>query len=103
MLMGGESGPRARAMDPAWVLEIRDQYLGARVPFFFKQWGGTQKKKAGRELDGRMWDEMPALDSAVALWRTSAAGGLGRSECRARAGGSRPAFRLPQPGHDGES
>jgi len=60
VIVGGESGPGARPMDPAWVAEIRDQCLDARVPFFFKQWGGTRKKKAGRELEGRTWDEMPA-------------------------------------------
>jgi protein gp37 len=42
-----------------WVTDIRDQALRARVPFFFKQWGGVQKKKAGRTLEGRTWDEMP--------------------------------------------
>jgi protein gp37 len=67
VIMGGESGPGARPMDPAWVLEIRDQCQRANVPFFFKQWGGTRKKKSGRELYGRTWDEMPALASAVAL------------------------------------
>jgi protein gp37 len=67
VIVGGESGPGARPMDPAWVLEIRDHCLDARVPFFFKQWGGTRKKKSGRELEGRTWDEMPALASAVAL------------------------------------
>ena len=67
VIVGGESGPGARLIDPAWVLEIRDQCLDAGVPFFFKQWGGTRKKKAGRELEGRTWDEMPALASAVAL------------------------------------
>jgi protein gp37 len=66
VIAGGESGPGARPMDPAWVLEIRDQCLDARVPFFFKQWGGTRKKKAGRELEGRTWDEMPALAAAFA-------------------------------------
>jgi protein gp37 len=60
VILGGESGPGARPMEPAWVLEIRDQCLAARVPFFFKQWGGTRKKKTGRELEGRTWDEMPA-------------------------------------------
>ena len=60
VIVGGESGPGARPMDPAWVTEIRDQCVDARVPFFFKQWGGTRKKKAGRELEGRTWDEMPA-------------------------------------------
>ena len=67
VIVGGESGPGARAVDPAWVLEIRDQCMQKGVPFFFKQWGGTRKKKAGRELEGRTWDEMPALASAVAL------------------------------------
>jgi protein gp37 len=46
-------------MDPKWVTDLRDQCGRARVPFFFKQWGGTNKKKAGRLLDGRTWDEMP--------------------------------------------
>jgi protein gp37 len=59
-IVGGESGPGARPLDPAWVTDIRDQCLRARVPFFFKQWGGTNKKKAGRLLEGRTWDEMPA-------------------------------------------
>jgi protein gp37 len=59
VIVGGESGPQARPMDPAWVREIRDQCLEARVPFFFKQWGGTNKKKTGRLLDGRTWNEMP--------------------------------------------
>ena len=58
-IVGGESGPRARAMSPAWVIEIRSQCRAAGVPFFFKQWGGKNKKKAGRLLDGRTWDEMP--------------------------------------------
>jgi protein gp37 len=48
-------------MDKVWVTDIRDQCRRARVPFFFKQWGGTNKKKAGRLLDGRTWDELPAI------------------------------------------
>jgi protein gp37 len=67
VIVGGESGPGARPMEPAWVLGIRDQCQRANVPFFFKQWGGTRKKKSGRELDGRTWDEMPALASSVSL------------------------------------
>jgi protein gp37 len=59
VIVGGESGPGARKMDEEWVKEIRNQCLSARVPFFFKQWGGVQKKKAGRELEGRIWNEMP--------------------------------------------
>lgn len=58
-IVGGESGPGARPLDSQWVTEIRDQCLSASVPFFFKQWGGAQKKKAGRTLEGRTWDEMP--------------------------------------------
>jgi protein gp37 len=60
VIVGGESGPGARPMDPAWVTDIRDQCRRAGVSFFFKQWGGANKKKAGRILDGRTWDEMPA-------------------------------------------
>jgi protein gp37 len=59
VIVGGESGPGARPMDEEWVLSIRDQCLNAAVPFFFKQWGGTRKKRAGRELDGQLWDELP--------------------------------------------
>lgn len=59
VIVGGESGPGARPMKPEWVEEIRDQCLYAGVPFFFKQWGGFNKKKNGRVLDGRIWDEMP--------------------------------------------
>lgn len=58
-IVGGESGHGARAMDPAWVWSLRDQCQRAEVPFFFKQWGGVFKSRAGRELDGRTWDEMP--------------------------------------------
>ncbi len=62
-IVGGESGPGARPLEQVWVTEIRDQCLRARVPFFFKQWGGTNKKKAGRVLEGRTWDEMPREDA----------------------------------------
>lgn len=60
VIVGGESGPGARGLDPAWVVDIRDQCLVAGVPFFFKQWGGVNKKKYGRELNGRTWDQLPA-------------------------------------------
>jgi protein gp37 len=59
-IVGGESGPGARPMDPAWVMDLRAQCKAAGVAFFFKQWGGVNKKKTGRSLDGRTWDEMPA-------------------------------------------
>jgi protein gp37 len=58
-IVGGESGPGARPLDPDWVIEIRDQCENASVPFFFKQWGGVHKKKYGRTLEGRTWDQMP--------------------------------------------
>jgi protein gp37 len=59
VIVGGESGPGARPVDPDWVRGIRDQCLKAGVPFFFKQWGGRNKKAAGKLLDGRVWTEMP--------------------------------------------
>jgi len=59
VIVGGESGPGARPLEREWVVSIRDQCLKAKVPFFFKQWGGVKKKKAGRLLDGRTWDQMP--------------------------------------------
>lgn len=59
VIVGGESGPGARPMDPAWVTGIRDQCVKSDVPFFFKQWGGVNKKRAGRELEGKTWDQMP--------------------------------------------
>lgn len=58
-IVGGESGPGARSMDPQWVVDIRNQCRDAKVAFFFKQWGGVNKKRAGRMLEGRTWDEMP--------------------------------------------
>src|SRR5215472_971769 len=61
IIVGGESGWRARPMAPQWVRSIRDQCRRARVPFFFKQWGGVHKKAAGRNLDGRTWDGFPRL------------------------------------------
>lgn len=59
VIVGGESGPGARPMQAEWVRQIRDQCVAKSVPFFFKQWGGVNKKRTGRKLDGRTWDEMP--------------------------------------------
>lgn len=59
VIAGGESGPGARPMDADWVREIRDNCVDNEVPFFFKQWGGVFKKRTGRTLDGRTWNEMP--------------------------------------------
>jgi protein gp37 len=61
VIVGGESGPHARPIEPNWVRTIRDDCLLASVPFFFKQWGGTRKSTTGRMLDGRTWDELPRL------------------------------------------
>jgi protein gp37 len=66
VIVGGESGPKARPIQKEWVLEIRQQCLSAKVPFFFKQWGGVHKKKTGRLLDNRTWDEMPTT-TAIAI------------------------------------
>lgn len=59
VIVGGESGPAARPIDPNWVREIRDRCLDANVPFHFKQWGGKVKSTTGRTLDGRTWDQWP--------------------------------------------
>ncbi len=59
VIVGGESGPGAREMKPEWVRPIRDKCIAMNIPFFFKQWGGVQKSRTGRILDGRTWDETP--------------------------------------------
>ncbi|MBU2548857.1 MAG: phage Gp37/Gp68 family protein [Proteobacteria bacterium] len=59
VIVGGESGPGARPMKSVWVEDVRDQCLEAGVPFFFKQWGGVNKKSTGRVLEGRVWSQMP--------------------------------------------
>ena len=61
VIVGGESGPRARPLSQDWVVGIRDQCLAAGVPFFFKQWGGRVAKSGGRVLDGHRYDEMPKV------------------------------------------
>jgi len=59
VIVGGESGPGARPIDRSWIISIRNQCRTAKVPFFFKQWGGVRKSEAGREIDGRTYDEFP--------------------------------------------
>lgn len=59
VIVGGESGPKHRLVDPLWVREIRDQCIQEGVAFFFKQWGGRRPKSGGRSLDGREWNQMP--------------------------------------------
>jgi protein gp37 len=62
VIVGGESGPGARPMKEEWAVSIKSKCLAADVPFFFKQWGGVNKKKAGRILEGRTWDQMPETE-----------------------------------------
>jgi protein gp37 len=59
VIVGGESGNGARPMEKEWALSIRDHCERARIPFFFKQWGGVRKSKAGRQLDGQTYDDVP--------------------------------------------
>lgn len=63
VIVGGESGPSARPMKKEWVTDIRDQCVNAGVPFFFKQWGGANKKRSGRVLEERTWDELPRSEA----------------------------------------
>jgi len=64
-IVGGESGRKARPMHEAWVWDIKEQCRDQEVAFFFKQWGGMNKKKAGRELAGMTYSEMPVLNSTL--------------------------------------
>lgn len=66
VIVGGESGPGARPMDREWAADIRDQCLAAGVPFHFKQWGGVFKKRNGRLLDGREWNDFPVSPPGAA-------------------------------------
>jgi len=61
VIVGGESGPNARPIQHEWVLDLKNQCKTQNVPFFFKQWGGVNKKKTGRLLEGKIWDEMPLI------------------------------------------
>jgi protein gp37 len=63
VIVGGESGPRARSMQSEWAINIRDQCLEKNIPYFFKQWGGINKKVNGRKLEGIEWNQMPSLNS----------------------------------------
>ena len=67
VIVGGESAPGARPMKQDWVIDIREQAQTAGVPFFFKQWGGLNKKRNGRVLEGRTWDQKPMAAAALAL------------------------------------
>ena len=64
VIVGGESGPRSRPIKESWVVDIHRKCQEKQVPFFFKQWGGVNKKKMGRQLEGRTWDELPLPQAA---------------------------------------
>jgi protein gp37 len=82
-IVGGESGPGARPMAEEWVLDIRDQCLRHGVCFFFKQWGGVTKKKTGRLLEGRSWDELPDRRPGIQLELGDWEGDDGKSRLKA--------------------
>ena len=65
VIVGGESGPGARYMNPEWVREIRDRCVDSGVAFFFKQWGGVNKKRNGRVLDNKIWNEYPRIEESL--------------------------------------
>jgi len=70
VIVGGESGHHARPVSEEWIIQIREQCKAAGVPFFFKQWGGRNKKKAGRILEGRTWDDMPSRGASPGHYPT---------------------------------
>lgn len=78
VVVGGESGPGARPMKEEWVLDIQKQCQRQDTAFFFKQWGGVNKKKGGRLLNGKIWDEMPPIDSPASGGQLSLAPAFGR-------------------------
>jgi protein gp37 len=94
VIVGGESGHGARPMKSEWVINIQRQCSRFRVPFFFKQWGGVHKSRAGRELNGRTFDEKPRIASDEVLCRAERQALVGRFSVawpRGIARGSRPA------------
>ncbi|EMS78447.1 DUF5131 family protein [Desulfotignum phosphitoxidans] len=68
VIVGGESGPGARPIEEKWVINIKNQCVKNGIPFFFKQWGGTNKKKTGRLLRGKVWDQMPEINDSLRLF-----------------------------------
>jgi protein gp37 len=82
VIVGGESGPGARPMDPSWARSVRDQCGASGVPFFFKQWGGVRKGRAGRVLDGRTHDDVPPRPTRPVpdrAWRLAAIAEVGHA------------------------
>jgi protein gp37 len=92
VIVGGESGAGARPMAREWVISIHDQCERARVPFFFKQWGGVRKSKAGRVLDGKTYDEIPGRAERPVLDNTRRMAAIAEIEALYQSAG-----RIPQP------
>jgi len=78
VICGGESGQSARSLDPAWAIAVRDQCVANKVPFFFKQWGGRNKKVAGKKLEGRTWRQFPQSPFQQVRRRKLIAAAVGR-------------------------
>jgi len=81
VIVGGESGPKARPMESRWVFQIRDRCVKYKVPFFFKQWGGVNKKKSGRVLEGRTWDGLPSVIDGLEQGEDNGRRSPGRVAC----------------------
>lgn len=96
VILGGESGPGARPMDPRWARSIRDQCVARGVPFFFKQWGGVNKKATGREMNGRCWDEMPTAPRLSRQRAEVGVRGLGEAGRKAELNAPRLGVRHPR-------
>ena len=94
VIVGGESGAGARPMTREWVISIRDQCERARVPFFFKQWGGVRKSKAGRVLDGRTYDEVPGRVERPVLDDPGRLAAIAEVEAWSQPAGATPQPRL---------
>jgi len=67
IIVGGESGYGARPMKEEWALKVKQQCLKNSIPFFFKQWGGVNKKKNGRLLEGKEWNQIPDLSNSISF------------------------------------
>jgi protein gp37 len=104
VIVGGESGVRARPLEGSWVRQIRDQCAGKGIPFFFKQWGGRTSKAGGRVLDGKLWSQLPHLGKPIKIpdevLGLTAIGFRGRSFLNGR----EPTYRLANgTPHSGEA
>src|SRR4051794_18375847 len=103
VIVGGESGAGARPMQKEWVLSLRDQCERAQVPFFFKQWGGVRKSRAGRELDGKTYDGLPGRVSLPVLDNPGRQAAIAEVAALYRLGPAAPSQRVPSPEEEAAS